>query len=85
MWQRCRSFIAAYPLSAWLAYDPQNSDLTQQQKHFNYWLSRASIVVGNAFGRLKCRWRRLSKRNDININNMPRVIAVCYINSTQFV
>ena len=71
---------SAYPLSTWLmkpfAY---NSNLTPGQRSFNFHLSRARIVVENAFGRLKGRWRRLMKRNDMNIDNVPYVITACCI------
>ena len=32
-----------------------------------------------AFGRLKARWRRLSKQIDIHIDNVPYVIAACCV------
>ena len=32
-------------------------------------------MVENAFGRLKARWRRVLKRNDMNTDNIPHVIA----------
>ena len=54
-------------------------NLTPSQRSFNYHLSRASILVENAFGRLKARWRRLMKRNDMNIDNIPCVITACCI------
>ena len=57
---------SAYPIQPWLMKPFSGvSSLTPQQKHFNYRLSRARIVVENAFGRLKVRWRRLMKRNDM--------------------
>ena len=58
---------------------PHDSTLTQGQKNFNYHLSRARIVVENAYGRLKARWRRLCKSNDMNIQNVPTVITACCI------
>lgn len=71
---------SAYPLNSWLmkpfAY---NSNLTPAQRSYNFHLSRARIVVENAFGRLKGRWRRLMKRNDMNIDNIPHVITACCI------
>ena len=71
---------SAYPLSSWLmkpfAY---NANLTPGQRSFNFHLSRARIVVENAFGRLKGRWRRLMKHNDMNIDNVPYVITACCI------
>lgn len=71
---------SAYPLSTWLMKPfPHNSNLTSDQKTFNYVLSGARVVVENAFGRLKARWRRLSKRNDMNIHNVPCIVTACCI------
>ena len=46
---------------------------------FQLSLSSSRIVVENAFGRLKARWRKLCKRNDMDIDNVPNVIAACCI------
>jgi len=71
---------SAYPMNAWLLKPfTFNSNLTAEQKHFNYRLSKARIVVENAFGRLKARWRRLMKRNDMDIEHIPTVITACCI------
>ena len=71
---------SAYPLSTWLMKPfPHGSALTQGQKNFNYNLSRARIVVENAYGRLKARWRRLCKSNDMIVENVPSVITACCI------
>ena len=32
-----------------------------------------------AFGRLKARWRRLSKQIDMDIDNVPYIIAACCV------
>jgi len=53
--------------------------LTDQQKTFNYGLSRARVVVEIAFGRLKACWRRLSKQIDMHIDNTPHVITACCV------
>lgn len=71
---------SAYPLQTWLMKPfTDTPTLSPQQKCFNYHLSKARIVVENAFGRLKARWRRLLKRNDMATENIPAVIAVCCI------
>ena len=71
---------SAYPLQTWLMKPFANSGtLTHDQQHFNYRLSHARIVVENAFGRLKARWRRLSKKNDMSIEHIPTIICACCI------
>ena len=71
---------SAYPLKTWLMKPfADTGSLTAQQKCYNYRLSRARIVVENAFGRLKARWRRLLKRNDMSIKNIPNIISACCI------
>ena len=71
---------SAYPLMKWLMKPfPHNSSLTADQKTYNYRICRARIVVENAYGRLKGRWRRLMKKNDMHISNIPTVIAACCV------
>ena len=58
----------AYPLLPWLlkAY-PENPNTPQSQRVFNYRLSRARMTVENTFGRWKGRFRRFSKRIDMEV------------------
>ena len=71
---------SAYPLLKWLIKPyPENDHMTEQRRNFNYQLSRARIVVENAFGRLKARWRRLVKKNDVIVKNVRHVIAACCV------
>ena len=37
------------------------------------------MVVENAFGRLKGRWRCLLKRMDFMLENVPNIVATCVI------
>ena len=81
--QQLRTFLTGdspYPLLSWLVKPFQfSSSLTPQQKTFNYRLSRARVVVEIAFGRLKARWRRLSKEIEMDVKNVPHVIAACCV------
>lgn len=71
---------SAYPLQTWLMKPfPQSSAFTTEMKQYNYRISRARIVVENAYGRLKARWRRLMKRNDMHVDHIPNVIAAACI------
>ena len=71
---------SAYPLLPWLMKPfPHNGSMSDPEKRFNYHLSRARIVVENAFGRLKARWRRLLKQNEMSVRNVPSVIHACCI------
>ena len=70
----------AYPLLPWLMKGfPENGHLNNDQKRFNYRLSRARMVVENAFGRLKGRWRILLKRIDSKLENVQDIIVTCCI------
>ena len=56
--------------------------LSRQQKTFNQQLSRARVVVENAFGQ-QGRWRCLLKKNESNTLNMPKIIFML-CSSTQY-
>ena len=71
---------SAYPLRPWLMKPfPHSGALSAQQKLYNYRMCRGRVVIEIAFGRLKARWRRLSKQNDMNVDNVPTVVGACCI------
>ena len=56
---------------------PDNGRLSSNQKTFNYRLSRARVSVEHAYGRLKGTWWCLLKRLDINVRDVPELVAAC--------
>ena len=71
---------AAYPLLPWVMKPfPENGTLGSDKLHFNYRISRARMVVENAFGRLKGRWRCLLKQNEVNIEKMNSIVVTCCV------
>ena len=76
-----------YPLLHWVILNPlqdwlqkpfsQGSGLTPQQVHFNNCLSMDKVVVENAFGRLKGRFRCIAKRLDLKVDNCVLVVSAC--------
>ena len=58
---------------------PHNSHLSGQQESYNYRISRARVVAEIAYGQLKGRWRRLMKKNEMDISNIPMVISACCV------
>ena len=68
---------AAYPLLPWLMKPyMENASTTHQQRNYNYRHSRARMIVENAFGRLKGRWRCLLKRIDLHVLNAPNIFVM---------
>ncbi len=74
---------SAYPALTWLMKPFSDNRLqTPGRRAYNYHHSRARMVVENAFGRLKGRWRILFKRNDTIIQKLPNlVIAYCVLHN----
>ena len=71
---------SAYPLLPWLIkLFTMSPSITEQQKTFNYIICRGRVVVEIAFGRLKARWRRLLKQNDMSMENIPNVVTACCV------
>ena len=69
---------SVYPLLPWLIKPFSITQaITTAQKTFNFRICRGRVVVEIVFGRLKARWRRLLKQNDMHIKNVPHVVAVC--------
>lgn len=52
---------------------------TQQQVNFNRRLSRARVVVEDAFGRLKGRFRILMKRADFKVETINKIVKTCIV------
>lgn len=67
----------AYPLSSKIIKGYTGRHLSPEQESFNVYHSSARMMVENAFGRLKARWRTLSKRMDCRIELSPYVIMAC--------
>lgn len=68
----------AYPLSTWLMKAFANPS-TENERNFNKVLNRSRNCVQHAFGLLKSRFRRLSVRLDVHIQNINSVIAAAVI------
>lgn len=67
----------AYALSENIIKGYTGRNLTENQESFNVHHSSARIMVENAFGRLKARWRMVCKRMDCRVELSPYVIMAC--------
>nr|CAI5829062.1 unnamed protein product [Callosobruchus analis] len=74
---------SAYPLLNWLLPPfRDNGNLTPNQREFNYRHSATWIKIGNAFGALKGRFRRLKRFDNENIMFMvERIIAAAVLHN----
>ncbi|OXA48620.1 protein ANTAGONIST OF LIKE HETEROCHROMATIN PROTEIN 1 [Folsomia candida] len=71
---------AAFPLKDWLLKPYlDNENTPAYQKEFNFRLSRARMVIKNAFGRLKGRWRILLRRMDNSVPVAIDIVNTCVI------
>lgn len=71
---------SAFPLSKHLIKPyPDNVNLPTDKAHFNLCLSGARRIVENAFGRLKARFRVVSKRMEVEMGNVNNIIIACCI------
>ncbi len=71
---------AAYPLIRWVMKPfLDNGHFSPEKSHFNYRLSRARMVVENAFGRLKGRWGCFLKQNEVAITKMNSIVVTCCV------
>ena len=70
----------AYPLLPWLM-KPYSwlVGMPAKKKKFNCHLSKARVVVENAFGQMKGRWRCLLKRMDNHVENVPHFVPACVV------
>ncbi|CAN7946680.1 unnamed protein product, partial [Ixodes pacificus] len=67
----------AFPLKTYMMRP--FSRKVHEQRIFNYRLSRARRVVGNAFGILAQKWRILRRPFRANDQNINRIIAACVV------
>ena len=70
---------SGYPLHPWLLTPFNNKGghvISHKEKTFNYHLSSARVIVEQAFGRLKMRWRRLLGYIDSHDINMINTIIM---------
>ncbi|KAM3874741.1 uncharacterized protein ACN63O_024747 [Diretmus argenteus] len=71
---------AGYPSQHWLLKPcPNTGWLTAEQELFNTQINQAHCVAEHAFGRLKGRWKCLSKRNDCNFEVVKDMVETCCI------
>ena len=71
---------SAYPLLPWLIGPyPQSATLTRDQSRFNKAMNKSRVVVEQAFGKLKCRWRCLLKVLEDGTRKVPLTILACCI------
>ena len=70
---------SAFPFLPWLLKPYSNAILTEEQRYFNYRLSRARMVVEGAFGQLKGRWRILLRKNECHNETLKSMSIACII------
>ncbi|XP_055056402.2 putative nuclease HARBI1 isoform X1 [Misgurnus anguillicaudatus] len=69
---------SAYPLQRWLLKPyPGTGRITDGQELYNAKTNQAHCVVKQAFGRLKGRWKCISKKNNCSVNLVIDMVEAC--------
>ena len=79
---RVRPFLIgdpAYALTDWLMKPYPSQNISRSEQKFNRNLSRARVVIEQAFGKLKGRWRCLHKILEDDVKGCVHVIEACCI------
>uniref|UniRef100_A0A1X7SJI0 DDE Tnp4 domain-containing protein n=1 Tax=Amphimedon queenslandica TaxID=400682 RepID=A0A1X7SJI0_AMPQE len=72
---------SAYSLLSWLMKPFPHTTLSEEQRYI-YCLSRARIVIENAFRRLQSRWRCLMKKRKVKPDNIAiKIMAGCVLHN----
>lgn len=70
----------AYPLLHWLMQNYNyDRNISPEMDSFNVYLNKGRVVVENAFGRLKARWRILCRASEVNYKFMATIVLACCI------
>ena len=70
---------SAFPFKTWLMKPFTNAVFTEEQKYFNYRLSRARMTTEGAYGKLKGRWRILNRTCESWPDNVKTLTLACIV------
>ncbi|KAJ8910620.1 hypothetical protein NQ315_002856 [Exocentrus adspersus] len=80
LYDRAHNGDSAYPCLPWLVPPfKDNGHLTERQKIFNFRHSSSRIVIENAFGLLKARFRRLRKFEKDNLQFVSKCVVAATV------
>ncbi|KZS07794.1 Uncharacterized protein APZ42_028412 [Daphnia magna] len=72
--------ISAYPISEWMMIPyRQVGELTAAKTHFNETLSKSRVIIENAFGLLKQRFRQLVRLDFHSVDTMAKFVISCCV------
>ena len=69
----------AFPMRTWITKPYGDAVLSERKRYYNYRLSRARMVSEGAFGKLKGRWRILSKKCESHKETVKKMGLACVV------